>query len=88
MNDRGRQLGRAVLDAVDQQIRSNDPPETRQTFDRLVASGHSEDEARRLIGTALAVEIFNIMKHEQEFDRVRFARNLARLPQLPAGDAT
>ncbi len=86
MSDSERQVGRAVLDAVDQQIRSNDPPETRQTFDRLVASGHSEAEARSLIGTAVAVEIFSIMKYHQEFDRVRFVRNLSRLPELPVED--
>ena len=43
-------LKSAILDVVDNQLQANDPPETRQTFDRLISEGYSEDEAKKLIG--------------------------------------
>jgi hypothetical protein len=75
------ELGRAILEVVENQIRDNDPPETRQTLDRLVAEGNTADEARRLISTAVAVEMFHIMQDQEVFNRDRFVWNLARLPQ-------
>jgi hypothetical protein len=77
------ELGRAVLEVVENQIRDNDPPETRQTVDRLLAEGYTADEARRLISTAVTVEIFHIMRDHEAFNRKRFVWNLAHLPQEP-----
>ena len=77
------ELGKAILEAVRNQIRDNDPPETRQTFERLKADGYSAEEARRLISTAMAVEIFHIMRDHQTFDRKRFVWNLSHLPREP-----
>jgi hypothetical protein len=77
------ELGRAILEVVENQIRDNDPPETRQTVDRLQAEGYTADEARRLISTAVAVEIFHVMRDDEPFNRERFLWNLARLPQEP-----
>jgi len=80
------ELRRAVFSIVNNQIRNNDPPETRQTFERLIADGRSRSEARRLIATAVVVEIFDIMKHDKPFDKDRFLKNLARLPEEPWDD--
>ena len=77
------ELGRCILEVVENQIRDNDPPETRQTVDRLVAEGYTTDEARRLITTAVTVEIFHIMRDHEPFNRERFLWNLAQLPQEP-----
>ena len=57
-----------------------EPPETKETFDRLLAEGHDEDEARRLIGCVVVSEIFEIMKQKEPFDAERYAQALARLP--------
>ena len=42
-------LNAAVMEVVENQLRDCDPPETKQTFDRLLAQGVCEREARRLI---------------------------------------
>ena len=80
------ELGKLILEVVENQIQDNDPPETRQTVDRLLAEGYTADEARRLISTAVTVEIFHIVKDHEPFNRERFLRNLARLPQEPWDD--
>ena len=56
-------LQKAIFDVIDNQIKGNDPPETRETFNRLVREGHSKTETRKLIGCAIAVELYDIMKH-------------------------
>ena len=71
---------------IDKQIKEDDSPETRETFHRLVREGHSKTETRKLIGCAVVVEIYDIMKHQKPFDRERFVGNLGRLPELPFDD--
>jgi len=76
-------LRKLVLQVVNNQIGNQDPPETKQTFDRLVAEGISKKEARRLIGCVLIVEMTEMLKHRRVFDPRRYAQALARLPELP-----
>jgi hypothetical protein len=76
-------LKAAILQVVENQLRDNNPPETRQTYDRLRAEGHSDQEVRRLIGCVVASEIFDILKQQKPFDRDRYVKALARLPKLP-----
>jgi hypothetical protein len=71
---------------VEDQLRANDPPEVAATLARLVAAGHTRDEAVALIGAALIIELNEIMRSEREYDAARYARNLANLPALPALD--
>jgi hypothetical protein len=47
---------------VENQLRNNDPPQTGQTFKRLIAAGHSEKEAKRLIACVVSAEIFDVLK--------------------------
>ena len=68
------------LGIVENQLRANKPPETRQTFDRLVSQGISKEDARILIASAVAVETFEILKSKKEFNHERFVRNLNKLP--------
>ena len=77
------ELGKAVLEVVEKQIRDNDPPETGQTIERLCREGYTPDEARRLGSTAVTVEIFHIMRDRQSFNRERYLWNLAHLPREP-----
>jgi len=76
-------LKSAVLEVVDNQLQANDPPETRQTFDRLISEGYSEEEAKELIGCAVTSEIFDVLKKQEPFNPQRFAKALNELPKLP-----
>jgi len=64
-------------------MRDNDPPETKQTYNRLIREGHSEEDAKRLIGCVVTSEIFDILKKKQEFNLQRFVQALNKLPELP-----
>ena len=76
-------LKAAIFEVVNNQLRDNDPPETRQTYERLMASGVDDQEARRLIGCVVTSEIFDVLKQRQPFNRDRFVAALRRLPQMP-----
>ena len=76
-------LKAAFLEIVDNQLRANDPPETRETFNRLAAQGISEADAKLYIAQAVAVETFDILKHKRPFNLQRYVKNLARLPEPP-----
>ena len=59
------QLKATILEVVDNQLRANDPPETRSTLDRLIAEGYSEEDAKKLIACAITSEIFEVMKYSK-----------------------
>jgi len=73
-------LKAGYLEAVETQLRENNPPETRQTFDRLRAEGISEKNAKLLIGSVIAAETYYVMKSRSPFNLARFVKNLNRLP--------
>jgi hypothetical protein len=65
---RGNPYARAaIMEVVENQIRDNDPPQTAQTFQRLMAADHSEREAKRLIGCVVSAEIYDVLKKKGAF---------------------
>jgi len=64
---------------VENQIRASDPPETRQTFERLLAAGYSRMQAMEMIGSALVEEIWGMLHEGKVFDRERFSALLEKL---------
>ncbi len=76
-------VGAAIMEVVDNQLREGTPPETRRTLDRLLADGHTEGEARRLIACAVTSEIFDVLTNHQPYNEARYITALRRLPTLP-----
>jgi len=72
----------AALEVVENQLREEDPPETRETFERLVGEGHTEAEAKRLIAAVVLAEIGEILWTNSPFNHSRFVVALDRLPAL------
>ncbi|HEX9372940.1 MAG TPA: hypothetical protein VF897_18140 [Roseiflexaceae bacterium] len=79
------QLAAAILAIVDTQLRDGEPPEARQTFDRLVAAGHTPEGARQLLAHVVVREIFPVMARGERYDAARYVAALRRLPALPDG---
>ena len=61
-------LGEQILEIVQNQLKANDPPETRLTFDRLKEDGYSENQIEQMIGSCVIVEIYDVLKYGKEFD--------------------
>jgi hypothetical protein len=76
-------LHAAFMEMVAHQLAENDPPETRETFERLLAEGYSPEYVRRMIGFLLAREMTRSMLQRRPFDEKSFVEHLRRLPQIP-----
>jgi hypothetical protein len=72
-----------VLQVVEQQLEADTPPETRQTFARLQKLGFSDEDAKHLIGAAMAVEVRAVVAESRTFDPERYCALLQELPNLP-----
>ena len=73
----------AIFEVIDNQLKVGNPPEVKETLKRLLASGHSEKEARRLLGCVVTVEIFAVLNEGREYDQARYVEALHALPKLP-----
>jgi hypothetical protein len=76
-------LHAALMEMVNQQMAESDPPETRETVERLLAAGYSPEYARRMIGFLIVYELTEGTLHGTPFNQKRFIENLRRLPQMP-----
>lgn len=69
-------LKKHILEAVNNQIKQNDPPITRVTFERLRESGYTEQQAKEKIGAILIEEIYDVMKNKEVFNEERYTNKL------------
>ena len=79
----GRLAREAILEAVEGQLRANDPLETALTLARLMKNGETRESAMRLIATAVTVELFEVLNGNGSLNETRYIENLRRLPELP-----
>ncbi|AJQ92905.1 hypothetical protein [Gynuella sunshinyii] len=78
--------GKAIIEAVESQIKNNDPPKVKQTLKRLRSLGISREESLKYIACALSIEIFGAVKNAEEFNPKRYNENLDKLPEMPWED--
>ena len=72
-------LKEEILEVVENQLRDGDPPETRQTLERLLAAGYSRQQAVEMIGSVVVDEIWVVLHDKKPFDRERFVGLLEKL---------
>lgn len=72
-----------IFEIVENQIKNNDPPETNLTFNRLIKGGYNKSDTKKLIAQCIAIEIFDVIKYGNTFDKKRFIKNLKQLPKEP-----
>ncbi|MCX6355381.1 MAG: DUF1841 family protein [Candidatus Aureabacteria bacterium] len=70
---------------VENQLRTNDPPEVREVAAALEKGGHSRHDALHAIGAVLLDEMYDMMHGERSFDRDRYVGRVRGL--LKAGGA-
>ena len=87
MEEEGSEIAKAaIFEIIENQMRDNTPPITKITYDRLVSEGLTHEETMNLIGCAVSVELFEIMKNGDVFNEGRYTDNLKLLPELPWED--
>jgi hypothetical protein len=78
-----KQMRKIFLEIINNQIRDNNPPETKQTLDRLISEGISEKESMDMIGCVVISEIFDVLKNKEDFNEQRYIAALNKLPEQP-----
>ena len=76
-------LKEQISEIVENQLKSNDPPETKIIYSQLTKTGYNDFEIRQMIGQCLAIELFEIIKMGKAFDNDRYKKNLKNLPKEP-----
>jgi hypothetical protein len=74
--------GKAVFEAINNQIKNNDPPETKQTYNRLMKEMNSPEEVMKYIGVVMMAEILDILKSKKPFNKKGFIERLNKLPDI------
>ena len=64
---------------VENQLAARDPAEVATTLERLMVAGLSRHEAIHAIASVVAEALFKVAKEGVAYDRIRTARELARL---------
>lgn len=81
--ENGRMAQEALVEVVDNQIRDNEPPETKETFERLMKEGYSELDSKKLIANVVSYELFGMLKRKEVYNADRYIKALKSLPKLP-----
>ena len=72
-----------ILEIVKNQLKINDPPETKINYDRLRKEGFDDSQTKKMIGQCVSVELFEVLKFGKPYDNVRYIYNLSKLPEEP-----
>ncbi len=83
MSEQKPRVNKLILEVVEKQLNSGKPVQTRETLERLMAQGFSEEDVRHLIGSAIVVEMRAVVSEGRTFQEERFVSLLHDLPRLP-----
>lgn len=72
-----------TLQIIENQLKENDPPETKSTYDRLIKEGFNDLQTRKMLGQCVTVELFEVFKLGKPYNNERYIKNLGELPKEP-----
>lgn len=72
---------KSVLEIVDNQLKANDPPCTKDVYEKLLDAGYSEAEAKDKIGAVVLEEIYDILQLGQDFNAESYRNSLEEMLQ-------
>ena len=76
-------LRKQIFEIIKNQLRDNNPPETKATYERLIKNGFDDFQTRQMIGQCLAVELFDVIKLGKPYNNERYIKNMKALPKEP-----
>ncbi|MGN1112941.1 MAG: hypothetical protein ACI4RP_07030 [Acutalibacteraceae bacterium] len=72
-------LKKLIIEVVENQIRENNPPAANITFERLIAKGYSEQQAKEKIAAVALMHIYDILKEGKPFDGDQYVKDLSAI---------
>jgi hypothetical protein len=72
-----------LIQAIENQIESDNPPAAKAIFNKLTLVGYERDEILNLMAHVLAVEIDALLEEDRPFNTEWYEAALRALPELP-----
>ena len=72
-----------LIQAIENQIESDNPPAAKATFNKLTLVGYERDNILNMMAHVLAVEIDALLEEDRAFDSQWYEAALRALPTLP-----
>lgn len=84
-NDEEEFAESTLIQAIENQIESDNPPAAKATFNKLTLVGYERDDILEMMAHVLAVEIDGILAEDRPFNTEWYEKALRALPQMPPG---
>ncbi|MEX3774529.1 hypothetical protein [Pseudomonas sp. MYb118] len=82
-NDEEAFAENTLIEAIENQIESENPPAAKATFNKLTLVGYEREDILNLMAHVLAVEIDAILEEDRPFNTEWYEAALRALPELP-----
>ena len=82
-NDEEEFAETTLIEAIENQIESENPPAAKATFNKLTLVGYEREEILQLMAHVLAVEIDALLEEDRAFNTEWSETALRALPELP-----
>ncbi|MBM4300145.1 MAG: hypothetical protein FJ121_01225 [Deltaproteobacteria bacterium] len=73
----------ALFEVIENQMKADNPPETKQTYHRLRAAGYSHRETMKMVACVVLIELNEMVRDNRIYDEAGYIKALRALPQLP-----
>ncbi len=87
-NDEEEFAESTLVQAIENQIESDNPPAAKATFNKLTLVGYEREEILVMMAHVLAVEIDGILEDDRPFNTEWYEKALRALPEMPPGVKT
>ena len=72
-------LKKTIREVVENQLRANDPPCTKDANEQLLNAGYIKSEAKDKIGAVVLTEIYDILRAGQSYDEEKYKKSLEEI---------
>jgi hypothetical protein len=82
-NDEEEFAEATLIQAIENQLESGNPPAAQATYNKLTLVGYGRDDILEMMAHVLAVEIDALLEADRAFDSEWYEQALRALPELP-----
>lgn len=82
-NDEEEFAETTLIEAIENQIESDNPPAAKATFNKLTLVGYEREDILQMMAHVLAIEIDALLEEDRAFNTEWYETTLRALPELP-----
>jgi hypothetical protein len=78
-----KNVRKTLFEVIENQMKMDKPPETKETFHRLRSAGYSRKETMKLLACVLICELNEMVRNNRTYDEAIYIKKLKALPEMP-----